>query len=353
MKEKIEKLERWRDGGKASPYVIDLNPTDLCNLNCKSCWQRSSEFENLDSSYQLSEERLKELVKQGIEMGVDKFRITGGGEPLMRKEIILELMKMIKRNGREGTITTNGTLLEEGDLDLMMKMGWDNITFSLDGPDKKTNDFLRGDGSFNSIKKSLEYLKEEKNEDENPSLKFNTVISNRNYDKFPEMIELAREYGVEAVSFETLTVHSETGKKLKLDEEEKEEMLNIIPEAKEKSRKYGIETNVGRLRKNYFENANEMTEVLSERGEDDFTEIACYEPWYHLVVKVDGSAQPCCVYNSKEENVKDKDLEEIWYGDFFKEVRQRIREKNFSEYCEICNASQVTANDRLREKLSG
>ncbi|MFP4117180.1 MAG: radical SAM/SPASM domain-containing protein [Candidatus Aenigmatarchaeota archaeon] len=349
MNKKVEKLKKWKDGGRASPYVMDINPTDLCNLSCKSCWQRSEEFGDFDGSYELTDKKLREVVDQGIEMGIDKFRITGGGEPFMRKDIVLELMERIKNAGKVGTITTNGTLLDEEDLDLIMDINWDIITFSIDGPNKETNDRLRGEGSFSAIKSSLQYLM--KSEREGPEVKFNTVISKKNYDKLIEIIELANEFEVEYVSFETMTVHSDTGEKIKLSEEGKKEVVREIPEVKKKAEEYGIGTNVQGLKKKYFDKTNDMTEVLLGKEIGDFTNVACYEPWYHLVLKVDGSAQPCCLYDAKEENVKKKSLEEIWFGDFFQGIRKNIKKGNFSNYCEICNASQVMANEELSEKL--
>jgi MoaA/NifB/PqqE/SkfB family radical SAM enzyme len=70
------------------------------------------------------------------------------------------------------------------------------------------------------------------------------------------------------------------------------------------------------------------------------------------VIKTDGSAQPCCLYDEKEENVRKKSLKEIWFGKFFEDIRNSMREKKFSKYCSICNAGQVFENRRIRDELS-
>ncbi|MFB6088228.1 MAG: radical SAM/SPASM domain-containing protein [Candidatus Aenigmatarchaeota archaeon] len=347
METELDRLKRWKKKGRARPFIMDINPTDRCNLNCKSCWQRNPKFRNLDSSYELSDKKLVEIVKEGIDLGVEKFEITGGGEPLMRKDLVFKLMEKIKDNGMKGNLTTNGTLFSKKDLKYIENIGWDSLTFSVDGPNEKINDYLRGKGSFSEIKKSLNFLK--KNKGEEPRLKFNTVISNKNYNKLEEMIQLAKKFNVEIVSFETLTVHSKLGEGLKLDEKQKKYVQDKIPEILEKAGDLGIETNINSFRSEYFEKSNRMDENM--QAGDGFSSIPCYEPWYHIVIKVDGSVQPCCLYDSDKENVKKKSLEEIWFGDFFSKIRENMKKGKFSEYCKICNASQVIANEEIRREL--
>lgn len=345
---RLERLKKWKKGKKAYPFALDINPTDRCNLNCKSCWQRDPKFDDISSKYELSREKLLEVVDQAIDLNVVKFEITGGGEPLIRKDLVLDLMEKIKEVGKYGNLTTNGTLFEKSDLRFLTEIGWDKITISLDGPNSKINDYLRGKNSFEKIIKNIKQLNRIKKGDK-PALKFNTVISNKNYNKLSEMIELASQSKAKTVSFETLTVHSQEGEKLKLNKDQRNELEENIPKLKEKADKLEIETNIGSLRQKYFEKSNEMEPLIKK--ENEFSSIACYEPWYHLVIKVDGSAQPCCLYDSKEENVKNKSLKKIWFGDFFQKIRKNIKQNNFSKYCQICNASQVITNKHLRQKL--
>ena len=98
MDEKIRRLLEWVRGRKAPPFTLDINPTDRCNLKCIHCWQRA--FKHIDSSYELKDEELIRIVKEGIKLGVREFEITGGGEPLMRRDLTLKLMELIKKNLR-------------------------------------------------------------------------------------------------------------------------------------------------------------------------------------------------------------------------------------------------------------
>ena len=352
MEEKIERILKWARGKKAPPFTLDINPTDRCNLKCIHCWQRA--FNKIDSSYELSDERLISLVKEAIKFGIREFEITGGGEPLMRKELTLKIMEIIKKSKNFGNITTNGTLFTLEDIKEIVKIGWDRITISIDGPDKETNDFVRRNNSFEKIMKTIEMINhvKELTKSEYPILKFNVVLNKKNYNKVKEMIELAKAVKCSIVHFDTLTVHSELGEKLKLNKKEEYQFVKNAKIAKKLAQKYGIWTDVDHLTLEFIEKSNEMKDILKKEGETkNFASLVCYEPWWHLVIKTNGTAQPCCLYDEKTENVKKKSLKEIWFGDYFENIRKKILNKRFSKYCSICNAGQVYENRRIREEL--
>jgi MoaA/NifB/PqqE/SkfB family radical SAM enzyme len=356
MNEIIEKLKVWSKGKESGPYAIDLNPTDDCNLKCLSCWQRNSKFSKLDSKrYQLSDEKLLNLIDEGFELRVGWWEITGGGEPLLRS-ITPKLMKKIKGLKMHGSITTNGTLFSEGLLKDLVKISWDKITFSIDGPDASTNDYLRGkNGALNSAIKALKTIKRLKSrfKKQTPMITFNTVLSNKNYDKTVKIIKLAKKVGCSEVNFEPITIHSELGEKLKLNLDQTRKFQQKIKETQKTADKLGIKTNIqGFKEKRLIEKSNSMQEVLNqETKENSFFSITCYEPWYRLVIKVDGTAGPCCIYDDKRMNVKNQTLKEIWFSRRFNKIRKRRIKKKFSKYCSICNAGQVLTNRALRKEL--
>ena len=355
MEEKIRRIFNWMQGKKDYPYTLDINPTDKCNLACLSCWRRNPKFKNLNpDEYELEEKTIKRYVKEGLMIHVEEFEITGGGEPLMRKKLVLELMKMIKSFGRFGNITTNGTLFTESDVRFLVKSGWDRITFSLDGPNEKINDYLRGRGTFERVMNGIGLFNKwkEKLRVRTPILKFNFVISNKNYTSVADMIKLANQKKVEIIHFDKLTIHSKIGESLKLKGKEIQILNKELKKADRLAKKYSIWTNAVELTKEKFvENSNEMTKILRKHSGNQFVNAFCYEPWWHIVVKVDGSVQPCCLYDEKIENVKNKSLKDIWFGQFFEGIRKSILERKFSKYCSICNAGQVLENWRIRNEL--
>lgn len=134
-------------------YVLDnigrkinylrISVTDLCNLRCKYCMpQRGLCKKSHDDILRIEE--LEAIVNQGVKIGIDKVRITGG-EPLVRRGII----KLIERiSGMDGikdlAITTNGILLKKYAKELK-NAGLSRVNISIDSLDKnKYKEITRG-----------------------------------------------------------------------------------------------------------------------------------------------------------------------------------------------------------------
>ena len=88
------------------------------------CFQRKLTEEDRKRALreELSTSRYLELLRELSSFGVRRIHVVGGGEPLMRKDI-LEIMGEVKRLGMEGVLTTNGTLLDESVANVLVDMG--------------------------------------------------------------------------------------------------------------------------------------------------------------------------------------------------------------------------------------
>ena len=112
------------------PSRIELNPTNNCNLRCLHCELRGRPPYRPDE--EIPEKRYKEIVREGIKLGVLAFNIVGGGEPLSRFDTTLMIMNEIKKNGAFGSINTNGTLFTRESIKRLVEIEWDEIRFSID-----------------------------------------------------------------------------------------------------------------------------------------------------------------------------------------------------------------------------
>jgi len=356
MDEKVERLKNWMNGKKAPPITIEINVTNRCNQKCLSCWQRSG---NINYS-ELPEKKWLDIVKEAGEMGVKEIRLPGSGEPLVEKELVLKIMEEAKKYGMNGLLITNGTLFDKKSVEKIVTMGWDNVTFSIDGPDAETNDYLRGVPS--AFESAIKWLGEfnrvkEKMKKDKPLLRINVVLSNKNYDKLDKMIELAHKMKCDAVSVQPMTVFSQIGERLKLDKKQLKELPEHIRKAKTLADKYRIHTNVESfIESEVVEKVNEMNEVmdLETRGVgNSFLSLPCFEPWYNIVVTPDGLAGPCSMFGGKEGvSIEDKTLEDVWYGEHFTKIRQRLLAKDLFNFCKNCCVVVFEENKRLRSELS-
>lgn len=355
MDEKTERLKSWMTGKKAPPVTMEINVTNRCNQKCLSCWQRNDNI-NYD---ELPEGKWLDIVKEAGRLGVKEIRLPGSGEPLIRKDLVLKIMEESKEHGMNGLLITNGTLFDSHLIERIVGMGWDNVTFSIDGPDAVTNDYLRGvSGAFDTSTKWLTELVRvrKKSGNDKPFLRMNVVLSNRNYDKLNKIMELANSLGCDAVSVQPMTIFSPFGEKLKLDKEQLNELPNHIRKAKERADAYGIHTNAADfIGSEVVEKANEMDEVMESETKnikDGFLSLPCFEPWYNIVIMPDGTVGPCSMFGGADGvSIKDKSLEEVWYGEHFTNIRMRLLKKDLFNFCKNCCVVVFEENKRLRNEL--
>lgn len=128
-------------GDRMFPSAL-VNVTNTCNLSCAHCFvfrkgNPNRPQDKMDDPTMLEQLRLLR-DKHGI-----RSMLFMGGEPMIRKELVLEAAKLFQRP----SIVTNGTYgipSIEGCL----------VTVSLDGPEH-LNDPIRGRGVFRKVKEAL------------------------------------------------------------------------------------------------------------------------------------------------------------------------------------------------------
>jgi len=134
-----------------------ISVTDRCNMRCKYCMPEEG-VENLGHEKILSFENIERIVKAATELGITKFRITGG-EPLARKGIVSLIEGIAKIQGVEDlAMTTNGTMLAEH-AEALKKAGLKRINVSVDSLlYHKYEEITRGgdlDAAFEGINAAL------------------------------------------------------------------------------------------------------------------------------------------------------------------------------------------------------
>lgn len=133
---------------------LRISLTDRCNLHCRYCQPEVSE--HVPHNEILRYEELLRICRAALQLGIRKFKITGG-EPLLRKGCIDFIASLKQLDGVEQvTLTTNGTLLAQ-QLPELIKAGADSINVSLDTLDAAYYKELTG-GSLGNVLQALQEL---------------------------------------------------------------------------------------------------------------------------------------------------------------------------------------------------
>lgn len=131
--------------------VIKWAVTNRCNLKCKYCY--NSDLRT--NCAEISRERAEKLIRDFKRAYITEVQFLGG-EPLLRNDIA-DLVRCCSEVGLSTWITTNGVPFNRALIDQIMANGLRKLYFSIDGPNSKIHDNVRGIGTFEQTTTTLEY----------------------------------------------------------------------------------------------------------------------------------------------------------------------------------------------------
>ena len=126
----------------SGPVVI-WNLIRRCNLACKHCYATSAD---IDFDGELSTSEVFAVMDDLRAFGVSVL-ILSGGEPLLRPDIF-EISQHAKEMGFYVGLSSNGTLINNTNIDDIKRIGYDYVGVSLDGMRDTHDRFRRKQGAF-------------------------------------------------------------------------------------------------------------------------------------------------------------------------------------------------------------
>ncbi len=123
--------------------VVIWNLIRRCNLTCKHCYSISADT---DFAGELSTAEVFSVMDdlRGFRVPV---LILSGGEPLLRPDIF-DIAKRAKAQGFYVGLSSNGTLIDDDNIDAIEEVGFDYVGVSLDGIEQTHDTFRRKQGAF-------------------------------------------------------------------------------------------------------------------------------------------------------------------------------------------------------------
>jgi len=159
------------------PDRVDVRFTLRCNLRCRHCFNWSCISEELNTDI------WKEMIIKLKKWLGPFFLIIGGGEPLIRNDLI-ELINFSYKLKIATALNTNGTLIDKYMADKLVESSLNMISISIDGFEL-THNFLRGEGTYKKAINAINYLKGR------IILQIDTVIMDCNLDEILKLVEYA------------------------------------------------------------------------------------------------------------------------------------------------------------------
>jgi len=135
--------------------VVIWNLIRRCNLTCKHCYATSADK---DFPGELSTEQVFGVMDDLKSYGVPVL-ILSGGEPLMRPDIF-EISHRAKDMGFYVGLSSNGTLINEENIEQIKKVGYNYVGVSLDGMREIHDRFRRREGAFDESMQGIRLCRE-------------------------------------------------------------------------------------------------------------------------------------------------------------------------------------------------
>jgi MoaA/NifB/PqqE/SkfB family radical SAM enzyme len=292
-----------------SLWAIFIELSTYCNLACRMCsvWKRREH----GAEY----EKVLSLLDEARTLGATCFG-PWGAEPFIREDLI-DIMAYAESIGfQEINVVSNGLLLNDRQrMDKLEKLRRLILTISIDGP-RDVHDELRGKGAY---KEAVEVLRELRRR--GITCGVSSVIMRQTLDRLTEIVDLAAEMGIWAISMqpysrETAGVDKDHSVfEFRVGEEEMimKKLENLVRYAKAK--RVSI----------YTANMMKWVPLYLTRRVRPIPPDGCFVPSKLLVVKTSGETFPCvmsanAVSARSMGNVYEKSLDRIWHNATHREL---------------------------------
>ncbi len=167
------------------PICVSFEITHSCNARCKHCDK---------GGIKKDEVRLKPAEYGKIAAGLKPpFSQISGGEPLLREDVE-QIVKGVKGSNHAPFVilVTNGSLLDEERYVNLKESGVNQLSVSIDFPDKRHDEFRGIPGLFYRIESLMPKLAAFGNGD----VVLNTAITSENVGDLITLAQMARDWGV-------------------------------------------------------------------------------------------------------------------------------------------------------------
>jgi len=319
--------------------VLDLEPTNYCNLRCIMChvrFMKDIKINNLDIAY----------IKK-ISNNISNCIINIGAvfEPTIHKDYS-EIIKLLATNNNKLILITNATKIEENLIAILKRSN--NIyliQLSMDSIVKSTYEKIRVNGKFEVVSKNIKKISQAVKK-KNTYLVINMTLMRSNINELIEMIDYCEENNIHKLNLIFMVIRDTTD--LDLINESlypiRNKAYNLLDNAAEYviknklktiiSSSYYINTNLRMQYPNNFEDntvfsdnneSSKYIENISKKPQKIIPKemkIECGSPWNSARISWNGNVELC--YKFIIGNIKDDTLENIYNSDKANELRNKI-----------------------------
>jgi radical SAM protein with 4Fe4S-binding SPASM domain len=294
------------------PETAMIEPTNLCNLACPTCPTGTGKIAPLPAMTLGDFDR----VLGGLAPRLRNLALWNYGEPLLNKELPA-MIAHAKAVGVGVVKVSSNVHFLDGERGLaLLRSGLDVLILSVDGASQATYETFRKDGDFDRVARSVAWLCAEKRRLglTRPRIELQFIAMRHNEHELPQMRQLARAWGVDALRVKTVGADDDATR-------------DLVP--------------VSSL----------LSRYAADRETPSVRHAFCTMAWDHTVVNVDGSVTPCCYLRPDMGpafvmgNVFETSFAEIWRGEKYRAFRSQMLDGRGA--MPVCNKCRGGTHDLI------
>lgn len=297
----------------AQPIKIHITTIEgICGLKCRMCGvPRSAEKKEIDFEHF---KNILDKLRYCIEL-----KLTGSGETLLARDVF-KIIEYAKRRYAHVSFYTSGLDLNETTRVELIKLGVDEIIFSLNAATTKLYEYIMLGATFKKVIGNIRALVNLKNQfgSHRPSIVLSFVAMKKNIHELPLFISLASELNVNRVVVHALSVN---GSELGVQEEALSNDPLVAEHYIREAKKLAADKNISFSYPNFRMGKGKILNM-------------CQEPWTKMMISIDGKVTPCCRVKTSFGNIFTESISKIWNGEKYRAFRKMVRESRLS--CEHC-----------------
>lgn len=335
LEQNEDRVNAILQGKIVPPKEIEIQPTSLCNLNCRHCFGKALTSRRLknkigEKEIKIIADRVDEFSENGFKAG-ETIKLCGTtGEPSLNTASLYAI-KLFKDIGRKVVFFTNGLWLNKDYKEKMYLeyiLEADSLRLSLDAGSEETFVGLKGRQGFNRIISNLEILMQKRaQQDSRLNVTVGYVVGRENYQEIVQATQLMQNLGIDEIRFRVDFTDPEGIHKLS------EIIIEYIEKAKQ------LQTEDFKVRSVYSQQDIEEDSIFHAYDKLCFNQHfwACVGPDVELYGCGHRTYYGVQSYGSLLEH----SFRELWLG----EKRMKDLKNLPDKYCKFCSPSSTRRND--------
>jgi MoaA/NifB/PqqE/SkfB family radical SAM enzyme len=322
-----EKIDSFLEQKITAPIYVRIKPINLCNHGCFFCVYStgfrvkdgadedhiiSGMHEDMKEEDVIPTNKLIEILEDLAAMGTKAVTYSGGGEPLMHKDIVQVMEKTVEL-GIDLSIITNGQNLVKERAQALRNAKWVRVSMDYSNAEQMKRFRNVPEKSFESVLKNIKAFASIK--DGTCDLAVNYIVHKNNFRNLYEFTKRLKDAGVENVRFSPMYVenfieyHSEIVKEVNF---ELEKIKSLIDDGFTVNTTYNISPGSSHSKIRSYQRCYIMQTVPVIGA--DLAVYACHNKAYDHTGKI-GS-------------IKDKSFSELWFSEETKNMMQTFNAKH-------------------------